>query len=199
VLPKSSPSINPDVYRIIVFGAAGAGKRTNLKVLQEGLGTVGNDKNEPAQSGAASQSQQASEAVNGRLLVGANKEFRIPLDLQTLGVEDESIWINTMRGASGLIFVADSDPERFDQSLTAMGDLIGKLSYFRLRIDQVPIVVQYNKRDVEGAVAIHKMEDELNPLGLPAFATVARDYIGVKECLDALNLIIEKHQPRPEK
>jgi hypothetical protein len=133
-----------------------------------------------------------SSAVAAEMPLEANGTLIVPVVLQPVSASDGDTWAQTMRGLHGVIFVADSQPERFDENVEAMADLIGKLASLRIKIDNFPLVVQYNKRDVEGATSITRLEESINPLGLPAFAAVAKDGIGAGECFKALNLLIEK-------
>ncbi len=75
-----------------------------------------------------------------------------------------------------------------------MSELIGKLSTFRIKIEAFPFVIQYNKRDLSGALGVPSLEEELNPLGLPAFNARALAGSGVVECLNAVSFLVEKNE-----
>jgi hypothetical protein len=161
-----------------------AGKRTNIEQARHKFPFAG---------------EAAPAHVDGPIVVAAvqdEKLFAKKLLLNTIADPPASaaadLWTITLRGAHGIIFVADSDLARHDHNISAMSDVIARLSSFRTKIEQFPFVIQYNKRDLESPIPILKFEDELNPFGLPAFNAVAREGRGVLECLRAVNRLIEK-------
>jgi hypothetical protein len=161
-----------------------AGKRTNIEQARHKFPVAG---------------EAAPAHVDGPIVVAAvqdEKLFAKKLLLNTIADPPASaaadLWTITLRGAHGIIFVADSDLARHDHNISAMSDVIARLSSFRTKIEQFPFVIQYNKRDLESPIPILKFEDELNPFGLPAFNAVAREGRGVLECLRAVNRLIEK-------
>lgn len=68
-----------------------------------------------------------------------------------------------MKGADGVIFVADSQRERMDANEISMEDLVDNLEAYGHTLDSIPFVVQYNKRDLPNAVPIEEMRALLNP------------------------------------
>lgn len=92
-----------------------------------------------------------------------------------------------LRGVDGLVFVADSDPERWDANLEAWNNLINTLKNNGRDLTQVPIVFQYNKRDLPNAVPLERLESQLNPHGHPAFEASASSCKGVLETLEVLS------------
>jgi hypothetical protein len=76
-----------------------------------------------------------------------------------------------MRDADAVIFVADSRPERMQANKTALSELSDDLRSLGLNPGSVPIVMQWNKRDVSTAVPLAQLEAELNPSHYPSFAT----------------------------
>ena len=57
-----------------------------------------------------------------------------------------------MRGADGVVFVADSSPDRLYDTLTSYLETVKSLEAHQLEAGAVPVVLQYNKRDVERAL-----------------------------------------------
>ncbi len=93
-----------------------------------------------------------------------------------------------LQGVDGLAFVADSHPAREQANLESLADLEEHLAAQGLTPEQalrIPRVVQYNKRDLFGALAIERMRAALNPLGAPEFEAVATQGRGVTETLKA--------------
>jgi len=84
-----------------------------------------------------------------------------------------------LRGVDGVVFVADSMALREKMNIAALKDLQENLSTFDKNIFNIPLVIQYNKRDLskEGIpiLSIEKLEDSLNrQLKAPSFAASAR-------------------------
>lgn len=181
---KAKNFSTPDAYKVVFCGPSLAGKRTNIEQARHKLLI----------------SSEASPAdMAGPLVVAAvqdEKLFAKRLLLNTVAdppaLAAAELWTTVLRGAHGIIFVADSDLARYDQNIKAMSEVIAWLSSFRTKIEQFPFVIQYNKRDIDSPIPIAKFEDELNPFGLPAFNAVAREGQGVVECLRAINRLIEK-------
>jgi signal recognition particle receptor subunit beta len=59
-----------------------------------------------------------------------------------------------LRGADGLVFVADSSPERVEGNMDSLASMRCHLQSFSLSPEQLPLVVQLNKRDLPDAVPL---------------------------------------------
>lgn len=86
-----------------------------------------------------------------------------------------------LSGVDGIVFVADSRLEYVEDSIRSLDEL--KLNLSKLDYDprEIPMVIQYNKRDCPTATAVKDLEKILNPGGLPQFETVATKGTGVSE------------------
>jgi signal recognition particle receptor subunit beta len=90
-----------------------------------------------------------------------------------------------LRDVDGVVFVADSQRRRLLENLESLDDLVKNLRQDRLALDRIPLVMQWNKRDLPGAVPVAHLDALLNTHGAPAFEAVARDGDGVVETLKA--------------
>jgi mutual gliding-motility protein MglA len=90
-----------------------------------------------------------------------------------------------LRGVDGIIFVADSQVEKMEANLESLEDLKKNLLEQGYEIDKIPIIMQWNKRDLPNVMSIKDMERKLNPLGLPSFPATAVSGEGVFETLKA--------------
>lgn len=88
-----------------------------------------------------------------------------------------------LRGADGLIFVADSQRERREDNLESLQNLKENLATFNLKLSDTPYVMQYNKRDLPNIMSVAEMEELLNQAKVPYFEAVATQGIGVFESL----------------
>jgi signal recognition particle receptor subunit beta len=88
-----------------------------------------------------------------------------------------------LRGVDGIVFVADSQSARYDANIESLYNLHENLEEYKLKLDDVPFVLQYNKRDMEDVIALEDMEQELNPEKFPSFPAVAVKGDGVFDTL----------------
>lgn len=92
-----------------------------------------------------------------------------------------------LQGVDGIIFVADSDPNRREANLEALAATREALAQQGRRLEDLPVVFQYNKRDLPNAMSLAQMNEDLNPVGkFPVFPGVATGGYNIFACLDAL-------------
>ena len=91
-----------------------------------------------------------------------------------------------LNGADGVVFVADSQREVMEQNEASLRDLEANLRELGVEFESFPLVLQYNKRDLPGVVAVSELEQALNPRGLPSFETVATEGRGIFDALKAI-------------
>ena len=91
-----------------------------------------------------------------------------------------------LQGVDGLVFVADCSPDRFDANIESWRDLVENLAEYGLTLDDIPVVIQFNKRDVPGAVPTEKLNQALNKKGFKTFDAVACRGEGVLETLKSV-------------
>ena len=101
-----------------------------------------------------------------------------------------STWKMALKGVDGLVFVADSDPSRQQENLDALNELQGLLVSQGSGIDQIPLVMQYNRRDIPDAVALDELQRTLNRDNVPGFPTVAATGEGVNFPLSCLTRMV---------
>lgn len=92
-----------------------------------------------------------------------------------------------MTGLDGVIFVADSQPERMEENIEALRNLELNLQQQGYDIRQIPIVMQYNKRDLDNVTPIEEMRLSLNKYNFPEVQAVASDGKGVIESLKIIS------------
>jgi signal recognition particle receptor subunit beta len=92
-----------------------------------------------------------------------------------------------LNGVDGIVFVADSQRDKFEENLASMRNMEENLAEYGLSLDEVPWVLQYNKRDLPGAVSVEELQAALNQRGVPAFQAVAVNGAGVFDTLKALS------------
>lgn len=97
-----------------------------------------------------------------------------------------------LNGADGVVFVADSQPTAVDSNEESMSNLETNLSELGIELRRFPLVVQYNKRDLPGALPVAELRRRLNPHGVPEVETVASRGEGVLEALKQITRLVVK-------
>ncbi len=95
-----------------------------------------------------------------------------------------------LRGADGVVFVSDSHPARRVANEEALEDLKRNLKIYGLDIKTIPLVIQYNKRDLHNAMDIDDMRIDLNYFKVPDFEAVAVNGQGVIETFQAITRMV---------
>jgi signal recognition particle receptor subunit beta len=97
-----------------------------------------------------------------------------------------------LRGADGLVFVADSEPGRLEENLESARSLMRNLQDNQTSLDHLPLVLQYNKRDLPNAAPRAQLDYLLNRPDhpFPVFETVAHRGVNVFACLNAVSQLV---------
>src|SRR5262249_10594122 len=98
-----------------------------------------------------------------------------------------------LKGADGIVFVADSQDFALDANLESLQNLEDNLKLQGVRIREIPLVMQYNKRDLPNALPVAEMQAEINELGVPHFESVATTGIAVEETLKGITQLVLAH------
>ncbi len=91
-----------------------------------------------------------------------------------------------LRGADGVVFVADSSPERSLANQTAWSDMEAHLRSFGMIPSETPVVLQCNKQDAAGALSVWQVRELLEAADFPALPAVAVRGEGVFDTLKAI-------------
>lgn len=153
--------------KIVYYGPGLCGKTTNLQYIFE--------KTSPQAKGKmislATETERTLFFDFMPIDLGTVKGFKVRFHLYTVPGQvfyDASRKL-ILKGADGLIFVADSQPERLEANQESVANLETNLAEYNLRLDSVPYVVQYNKRDMPNVVPVDELRAALNPLRVPDF------------------------------
>lgn len=115
--------------------------------------------------------------------LGTVRGFAVRVDFFT--VPGQSYYNVTRRtvltGADGIVFVADSDPRREEANLVSHQNMIENLEKVGLAIGAIPVVYQWNKRDLPNPLPTSVLELQLNPGRHPSIEAVASRGEGVWE------------------
>jgi signal recognition particle receptor subunit beta len=174
--------------KIVYYGCGLCGKTTNLKYLYSRIA-------------AASRGQLISLATElDRTLFF---DF-MPLDLGTISGFKTRFHLYTvpgqvfynasrklvLKGVDGVIFVVDSQVERMDANIESLANLEINLRDHNLRLEEMPFVIQHNKRDLPNIMSVSDLDARMNPRGVPYFEAVASQGIGVFDTLKSVSKMV---------
>ncbi|MBI5836516.1 MAG: gliding-motility protein MglA [Candidatus Eisenbacteria bacterium] len=91
-----------------------------------------------------------------------------------------------LQGVDGVVFVADSTPTRQDGNRQSLRDLVRTVDAYKMNLRDLPLVFQWNKRDLADAVPVEDLEEEFNTWKRPSFASVASRGEGVMDTVKAV-------------
>lgn len=95
-----------------------------------------------------------------------------------------------LKGLDGIIFVADSQSERMEENVQSLNNLEKNLEQQGYDIKNIPLAIQYNKRDLHNALPIVELRNTLNRYNSPDFEGSAREGKGVFESLKTVSKAI---------
>jgi signal recognition particle receptor subunit beta len=95
-----------------------------------------------------------------------------------------------LKGVDGIVFVVDSQRERAEANLESYESLESNLEAQGYDIKKIPLVVQYNKRDLPSATPIQELSQSFSHIGAPEFEAVANKGIGVFETLTEITKLV---------
>lgn len=120
--------------------------------------------------------------------------FSVRLHIYTLKGEPAgpAPWKMVLKGVDGIVFVADSAPDRMAANRESLQSLDQHLKSFGQSLADIPLVFAYNKRDRADAVPMEDMQRLLNSLNRPAVPVVASKGDGVLNALLTLVKMVLK-------
>jgi signal recognition particle receptor subunit beta len=170
--------------KIVFYGPGMSGKTTNLEIIHQRAPT-------PNKGELTSISTDGDRTLFFDFM---------PLDLGTVAgmrtcfqiyTVPGQVYYNSTRklvlqGVDGVVFVADSSASMVEENLESMKNLEQNLAEYGKSLASLPIVIQYNKRDLPDALSIEELNALLNPHGFPYFEAIAANGQGVFPTLKGL-------------
>jgi signal recognition particle receptor subunit beta len=95
-----------------------------------------------------------------------------------------------LRGVDGLVFVADSQKSKMDENLESYQNLLDNLAEYGYNLDKLPLVLQYNKRDLTPLISLEDLQKALNPQQFPYYEAVAIRGVGVFDTLKCISKMV---------
>jgi len=95
-----------------------------------------------------------------------------------------------LQGADGIVFVADSRRGKMDENLESLANLEENLSEYGMDINNLPLVIQYNKRDLPDVYSVEELQQKVNRFNAPYFEAVAITGEGVFPTLKKVSQMV---------
>ena len=174
--------------KVVYYGPGLCGKTTNLQWIHEKLPI----KNKGKMLSLATEADRTLFFDFLPIELGSIRGMKTRIQLYTVPGQ---VFYNATRrmvlkGADCVVFVADSQEPMLDANLDAVRNLRENLEANEIEADEIPTVLQYNKRDLPNALPIEILNEKLNPRGLPYFEAVAMKGIGVEETLKGATTLV---------
>jgi len=167
--------------KIVYYGPGLCGKTTNLQFVYDHL----------------------AQGVRGKMLSLATKTDRtlffdfLPIDLGNIQGMKTKVQLYTvpgqvfynetrrlvLKGADGLVFVADSQDSVLDANVDSFKNLEENLSAHGMKLEEIPHVLQFNKQDLPNATNVDVLNERLNRYNAPFYEAIATTGVGVQETL----------------
>jgi len=177
--------------KIVYYGPGLSGKTTNLRYIYMKL--------DPAARGEFVCLETATDRTFFFDLLpiraGTINDFQIHFQLLTVPgqVFYEASRKSVMRGADGIVFVADSQVALLDANIESFDGLRKNLLDNDMDLNNLPLVFQYNKRDLPNLIPVETFDNLLNPQRVPAVEAAAINGKGVFETLKEISRLTIPH------
>jgi signal recognition particle receptor subunit beta len=174
--------------KIVYYGPGLCGKTTNLQFIYDSLPSNSKSK-------MLSLSTKTDRTLFFDFLpldIGKIRGMRTKLQLYTVPGQ---VYYNSTRqlvlkGADGVVFIADSQDIALDANVESLQNLEDNLKRQGARLRDLPVVIQYNKRDLPNALPVAQLEEGVNKLGVPHYESVATTGFGIEETLKGMTQLL---------
>ncbi|HQZ17969.1 MAG TPA: GTPase domain-containing protein, partial [Vicinamibacteria bacterium] len=176
--------------KVVYYGAGLCGKTTNLQWIHEQLPI----KNKGKMLSLATEADRTLFFDFLPIELGTIRGMKTRVQLYTVPGQ---VFYNATRrmvlkGADCVVFVADSQDAMIEANADAMKNLRENLIANELDPDNIPLVIQYNKRDLPNAAPIADLNKVLNTRGVPTVEASAKSGKGVEETLKVATQLVFK-------
>src|SRR4051795_12747418 len=178
--------------KVVYYGPALGGKTTNLVQVHDHVQTAQGGKGKLVSLATSSDRTLFFDFLPIEAM--AIRGFKTKFQLYT--VPGQVIYNATrqivLRGVDGIVFVADSQYDKMEENIETFRHLEENLKTLNLSLDDIPYVVQYNKRDLPDVAPVEYMDFLLNnrEVQVPSFEASASKCEGVFETLNMITRML---------
>lgn len=174
--------------KVVYYGPGLSGKTTNLQVIHRKVPPE-------YKSDMVSLATETDRTLFFDFLpldLGKIKGFATKFQLYTVPGQ---VYYNAtrklvLRGVDGIVFVADSAPDKMQENIESFKNLEDNLAEYGYKRENIPIILQYNKRDLPNALPIEELQRVINKYNLPWTEAVANKGKGVFDSLKLIGKIV---------
>lgn len=188
--------------KIVYYGPGLSGKTTNLQHLHSRL-------NPETRGKLLSLATEADRTLFFDFLpieIGKISDFSIRFQLYTVPgqVRYNATRKLVLKGADAIVFVADSQREMREQNIESMNNMSENLVANNINPDDIPVLLQFNKRDLTNILSIEELNRDLNKQKKYDYReSVAINGTGVEETFQqitkiAIKSISKRHKVKVE-
>jgi signal recognition particle receptor subunit beta len=187
-MPYLNPATREISFKIVYYGPALSGKTTSLLHIHKVL----------------------SDDIKGQVVIldteeertlffdffpvylGTIEGFKLRFNIYTVPgqVIYEASRKLIVNGADAVVFVADSQPARLEENFQSWQSLVLNLRAGNMDVAAFPVVLQYNKRDLEPRIEVGTIEHKFGLNGIPVFETSATKGVGVMDALKKVSIMM---------
>jgi hypothetical protein len=177
--------------KIVYYGPGLSGKTTNLQSIYQNLPS--DDKGKMVSLATSDDRTLFFDFLP--LELGTIRGMRTRIQLYTVPGQ---VFYNTTRklvlkGADGVVFVADSQNEMIDHNVESFDNLEKNLKEHGMNLKNMPHILQFNKRDLPNIAGAEELNKRLNKYDVEFYEAIAIKGVGVYECLrEIIRQVINK-------
>ncbi len=176
--------------KVVYYGPGLCGKTTNLQWVHEKLPI----KNKGKMLSLATETDRTLFFDFLPIEIGTIRGMKTRIQLYTVPGQ---VFYNATRrmvlkGADAVCFVCDSQEAMLDANLESYENMRQNLEANEIDPDEIPVVLQYNKRDLPNALPIEILNERINPHNYPFYEAIAVRGIGVEDTLKAVTKLVFK-------
>ena len=177
--------------KIVYYGPGLCGKTTNLAWVHDNF--EGGDRGK-----MISLATEGDRTIFFDLLpleIGAIRGMDVTLQLYTVPgqVHYNSTRQLVLRGADGVVFVADSQRAMQNSNIESFRNLQENLLLQGISLEGFPLALQFNKRDLKDVRPVEDLDEDLNVFRVPIFEAVATEGVGVQETLEGIVKLVMRN------
>jgi len=176
--------------KVVYYGPGLCGKTTNLQWVHEKLPI----KNKGKMLSLATETDRTLFFDFLPIEIGTIRGMKTRIQLYTVPGQ---VFYNATRrmvlkGADAVCFVCDSQEAMLDANLESYENMRQNLEANEIDPDEIPVVLQYNKRDLPNALPIEILNERMNPHNYPFYEAIAVKGVGVEDTLKAVTKLVFK-------
>ncbi len=175
-------------FKIVYYGPGLSGKTTNIKTIYEKVKTD----NKGKLVSLATETERTLFFDFFPLDLGTIKGYKVKFHLYTVPgqIYYSSSRKLIMKGVDGIVFVADSQRERFEANIESLNDMMDNLRDYSIDFETMPYVLQLNKRDLPNITPVNELIAALRKRDEPVVEAMALKGEGVVETLKGISKLI---------